>query len=698
MSERIKESWKVKDKRSQHVSSLSSFSSTCNQISDFQHGWSFSMEEVGHTPVKEEKEEEVYSYRLNFPKNAESSNMYSSFQVKHSPESHEHCSSVSSQDSPVKFWEENNELSVLDFLETQFQEQESSVDMKNYVSERLRILMRIMENNARKVRRNLKHKIRSSGTKEIIKRFKGITNEYSFTNIDYPVFERYSNETKLHTDFQSNENLVPYSSLLKSICQKELVALRCTDNPSKTQIFRPLDPEEVKYPYAGILQSFCCKTKEKDDVNTWHCTRSMRKRKNLSDILTIGDIMKEIKYPISNSAVVDVEGKGCSCVFSKKLLSAVKKSKKDIDSSGPLSHSSVGAVLQETLSGTGDAYLPSEFYSCVLLQKLSQEAVLGIRQEEDTLEDGYKGSQISRIKLSKIQRTPSRSSSPDVFEMSGDLKFSSHFVDTSRSLLEEYLQNQADVKNNFKRASASSDNDLKESSVSSSRLLQLLARRSSKELESYMHIKENQILPSNKQSEHFQNDFVSSSSFSNLKKESNENASSVLQVLLQQTSSRSFTEDDRVNETIPRIDSEFLFSRMLQNFKLQVEAKQPQGDCKDNQDNLTVAEVLRGMGGSPEHHPRSREEESSCDRLVVPSLNGRCLTVSEITKIPHGRQKYEEEEKNFECDICCLQFTSHSDLSNHQTIFHMSEATLNTCPESEEGIVSLILHDRLKAQ
>ena len=147
------------------------------------------------------------------------------------------------------------------------------------------------------------------------------------------------------------------------------------------------------------------------------------------------------------------------------------------------------------------------------------------------------------------------------------------------------------------------------------------------------------------------------------------------------------------NCDIPKLETNFLFSRLLQNFKCLAESNQPDEPSKKTSESSRGPSILRGMlaagttlddeegkfSPSDLQNTSSSSSEQQQQGSTASPLGEPLVMVKmeqEIKVECDGEEivcKYECAEDDFECQVCHLQFSSLTDLSNHQVLFHCSE-------------------------
>ncbi|KAK4316625.1 hypothetical protein Pmani_012243 [Petrolisthes manimaculis] len=169
---------------------------------------------------------------------------------------------------------------------------------------------------------------------------------------------------------------------------------------------------------------------------------------------------------------------------------------------------------------------------------------------------------------------------------------------------------------------------------------------------------------------------------------------------------------------LPKANTSFLFSRLLQNFKNLAESGKPSMITKKEREDRENQSILRGMlvagnssGGSSAAELLSkskllsqtiRDDEIADDvgfpRTIIDNPFNPHTSLYD-TKSNTCRVKCEDdikvecedvfckvecEEEVFECQVCYLQFSSGLDLSNHKILFHCSaDDPLDTNTDTE---------------
>lgn len=182
------------------------------------------------------------------------------------------------------------------------------------------------------------------------------------------------------------------------------------------------------------------------------------------------------------------------------------------------------------------------------------------------------------------------------------------------------------------------------------------------------------------------------------------------------------------NCDIPKVENNFLFSRLLQNFKNLAESNQLDNSPLRGKEGCTGPSILRGMlaGGksTTELHGKCHTEETQDKKSFIEQMNipsgKQCSSQASIfdgngslckvkceqeIKIECEEEvlcKIECEEDTFECQVCHLQFSSGMDLSNHQILFHCNEEPQTSSPHkllpcSVDSLQNSVLQEKLPA-
>ncbi|XP_037785277.1 uncharacterized protein LOC119581049 [Penaeus monodon] len=147
---------------------------------------------------------------------------------------------------------------------------------------------------------------------------------------------------------------------------------------------------------------------------------------------------------------------------------------------------------------------------------------------------------------------------------------------------------------------------------------------------------------------------------------------------------------------MPKVETNFLFSRMLQNFKILAEANHSESISEREQETSSVTDILREMlvsgntdGESKtdiDTHKDTKDDKSLIQSVILQCPQTNCSNKQDpvckvecdnsvVCKIECEEDicKVEHEEDCYECQVCHLQFSSAIDLSTHQVLFHCSE-------------------------
>ncbi|XP_042866093.1 uncharacterized protein LOC122249366 [Penaeus japonicus] len=176
---------------------------------------------------------------------------------------------------------------------------------------------------------------------------------------------------------------------------------------------------------------------------------------------------------------------------------------------------------------------------------------------------------------------------------------------------------------------------------------------------------------------------------------------------------------------MPKVETNFLFSRMLQNFKILAEANHSESISEREQETQSVPDILREMlvSGNTDGELQTdvnTQNDLQDDKNLIKSVLLQCPQTnlsdkkdpsckvecdnSVICKIECEEDicKVEHEEDCFECQVCHLQFSSAIDLSTHQVLFHCSEdpeasSTQMLLSHSADNLKSNALQKKLPA-
>lgn len=178
-----------------------------------------------------------------------------------------------------------------------------------------------------------------------------------------------------------------------------------------------------------------------------------------------------------------------------------------------------------------------------------------------------------------------------------------------------------------------------------------------------------------------------------LDSEASEQQSLLKEYLLKPAGEEIKTENDC---DMPKVETNFLFSRMLQNFKILAEANHSESILEREQETSSVTDILREMlvSGNTDGELKTEfdtHEDTKDDKSLIQSVILQCPQTnrsdkqdpvckvecdnSVVCKIECEEDicKVEHEEDCYECQVCHLQFSSAIDLSTHQVLFHCSE-------------------------
>lgn len=207
-----------------------------------------------------------------------------------------------------------------------------------------------------------------------------------------------------------------------------------------------------------------------------------------------------------------------------------------------------------------------------------------------------------------------------------------------------------------------------------------------------------------------------------LDSEASEQQSLLKEYLLKPAGEEIKTENDC---DMPKVETNFLFSRMLQNFKILAEANHSESILEREQETSSVTDILREMlvSGNTDGELKTEfdtHEDTKDDKSLIQSVILQCPQTnrsdkqdpvckvecdnSVVCKIECEEDicKVEHEEDCYECQVCHLQFSSAIDLSTHQVLFHCSEdpeatSTHMLLSHSVDNLKSNVLQKKLPA-
>ncbi|XP_071549734.1 uncharacterized protein [Panulirus ornatus] len=182
------------------------------------------------------------------------------------------------------------------------------------------------------------------------------------------------------------------------------------------------------------------------------------------------------------------------------------------------------------------------------------------------------------------------------------------------------------------------------------------------------------------------------------------------------------------NCDIPKVETNFLFSRLLQNFKNLAESSQMEKNPVRGKEGRPGPSILRGMlvGGKDStelpgkcHTEETQDKKSFIEHMNIPTVK-QCSSQASVfdgsgsvckaeceqdIKLECDEDvlcKIECEEDTFECQVCHLQFSSGVDLSNHQILFHCNEDPQTSSPHkllpcSVDNLQNSVMQEKLPA-
>ncbi|MPC48243.1 uncharacterized protein LOC123502730 [Portunus trituberculatus] len=531
----------------------------------------------------------------------------------------------------------------------------------------------------------------------------------------------------------ANMGLYPYAAFLKKLCDKVGSSHGCSES-LPARIFNQLRHTEVHYPYASLLQAL----HRHAGVGPGAASSPSTVRDQPPSTLEVARVMRNLRYPTGPPRGSSREdGEDPVAPFSAVLMAMVMKEQLHSQAPGGpgLSVGGIGEILRKEMPHSQkDDPPPSELSSASLLQKLSLSAERDLeaargsstrgkaqqaptwtstessQSEEEDLD--WRPTHWLAKKVSKDAAAPVKRKSNRRKSSSCDLEVEQ--PKTSQGDLD--APTQGEVRAGLQQCSGAARAKLLQFIMSRQQQTpDKRGKRARKRAKvTRINTKVARVKGKRKHSsaadEACDTIWVANGILEGqttaTEEEANHAAAGEPQSLLKEYLLKPAGEEVIPSENcdIPKLESNFLFSRLLQNFKSLAESNQVEEPSKKSSDCSRGPSILRGMlaattpapeqehkfspsdhntsSSSSEHHhhhhhhqhtQKQKQQAGTPPPLGEPPLR---VKLEEEIKVECEDEivcKVECEEDSFECQVCHLQFSSLTDLSNHQVLFHCSE-------------------------
>lgn len=577
--------------------------------------------------------------------------------------------------------EDETELNVMDFVETEYNADVCDVAEQGRKRKKPRPRAQGPQRKARNTKKSKQNvKVASEGGRTAYKRRK----------------RKHSDK---HTDDSSVEQHYPYATILKNLCDK--VGSSQGSPEALPRIFSQLRYIDVHYPYASLLQAL-------------HRHAGVSARRDTSPSragpsLEVARVMRNLHYPLAASADNEEEPDSPSMLFSTLLMMTVMQQKVHSHGTSLTTPSDpccgmagIGEILRRQMPRPQkDDLPPSELSSASLLRKMSVSA------ERDQVSSGYKrclsGAQQGAV-WSSTESSHSEADDRDwrpthwlAKKVSGDTaspgKRKSVRKNKTQSCGPE--PEQPNTSQGARGAGRGRQPRCAASDSARARLLQFIMDRRQgdpTDKKSKKALKRAKVTKKRGKRKHANNTQKHSDDWTTTlpeeglavpaRRASSRRAAREPQSLLKEYLLKPAGEEvvPSDNCDIPKLESNFLFSRLLQNFKNLAESCQPDDPSERPTKSSRGPSILRGMLASSGGGDQAMEGLflSDCQSASLSPLGQQQeaqVKVKQEIKVECEEIvcKVEVEEDGFECQVCHLQFSSLTDLSNHQVLFHCAE-------------------------
>ncbi|XP_063845040.1 uncharacterized protein LOC135091373 [Scylla paramamosain] len=535
----------------------------------------------------------------------------------------------------------------------------------------------------------------------------------------------------------ANMGLYPYAAFLKKLCDKVGSSHGCPES-LPTRIFNQLRHTDVHYPYASLLQAL----HRHAGVGAGGASSPSTARDQPPSTLEVARVMRNLRYPTaSHRGNGREDGGGSAAPFSAVLMAVVMKER--LHSQAPtgsgLSVGGIGEILRKEMPHSQkDDPPPSELSSASLLQKLSLSAerdlevargssARGMAQQAAT----WTSTESSQSEEEDLDWRPthwlakkvSKDAAAPVKRKSNRRKSSSCDPEleqphTSQGDLD--VATQGAVRAGLQQCSGAARAKLLQFIMS--RQQQTPDKRGKRARKRAKVTRKKGKRKHGDSTESYNTVWVANGIIEDqttaIGEESSQPAAGEPQSLLKEYLLKPAGEEVIPSENcdIPKLESNFLFSRLLQNFKSLAESNQAEEPSKKSSDCSRGPSILRGMlaastptpepehkfspsdhntsSSSSEHQhqhqlqqkqkQKQKQKKQQQQQAGTPTSLGEPplrVKLEEEIKVECEEEeilcKVECEDDNFECQVCHLQFSSLTDLSNHQVLFH--------CPEEPQA-------------
>lgn len=595
--------------------------------------------------------------------------------------------------------EDETELNVMDFVETEYKSDVCDATEQGRKRKKGRPRSQGLQEkagNTRKPKENAK--VPSEGGRTAYKRRK----------------RKHGNKQTDESNSTSNVALYyPYAAFLKTLCDK-VGSPQGSPEALPSRIFSQLRHSDVHYPYASLLQAL----HHHAGVDA-RCASSPSRG---GASLEVARVMRNLHYPTA-LCVDDEEDTGSpSMLFSTVLMMMVMQQKvhsyntSQAAPSGPgWSLGGIGEILRKEMpQSQKDDPPPSELSSASLLQKLSLSVerdleVAGDRRCFPGAQQGavWSSTESSQSEEDDLDWRPTHWLAKKVSrDAAAPVKRKS--VRKKKSLSWGLEQEQPNTSQGAGGVGRGRHQRCMASESARAKLLQFIMGRrqgASTEKRSKKALKRAKVTKKRGKRKHTNNTQKLSTDWTTklsseghttpMEEASGRCAAGEPQSLLKEYLLKPAGEEVVPSENcdIPKLETNFLFSRLLQNFKSLAESSQPDKPSERPTESCCGPSILRGMlaAGAVVDEPKEKfspgdhqsaslsslgqqQQQAHSPPLLKDSQLG--VKLEQEIKVECEEEivcKVECEEDGFECQVCHLQFSSLTDLSNHQVLFHCAE-------------------------
>lgn len=542
---------------------------------------------------------------------------------------------------------------------------------------------------------------------------------------------KHTQKPKEQSSGSANMGLYPYAAFLKKLCDK-VGSSHGYPESLPTKIFNQLRHTDVHYPYASLLQAL----HRHAGLGAGGASSPSTARDQSPGTLEVARVMRNLSYPTApHKGGSREDSDDPAAPFSAVLMAVVRKQRLQgqATAGSGLSVGGIGEILRKEMPHSQkDDPPPSELSSASLLQKLSLSAErdMEVGRGKTMQAPTWTSTESSQSEEEDLDwrpthwqaKTVSKDSAAPVKRKSNRRKSSSCGLEleqphTSQRDLDAAAQGV--VRAGLQQCSGAARAKLLQFIMSRQQQTSDKKGKRTRKRAKVARItaKVTRIKGKRKHSDDdaksYDTVWVANGIIEDetmpIQEESSHPAAGEPQSLLKEYLLKPAGEEVISSENcdIPKLESNFLFSRLLQNFKSLAESNQTEEPPNKSSDCSRGPSILRGMlaattpnpelehklspsdhnasSSSSEHHhqhnqkQKQQQQQQQQEASTPPPRAEAPLRVKleEEIKVECEEEdifcKVECEEDGFECQVCHLQFSSLTDLSNHQLLFHCSD-------------------------